>query len=107
MKKVNLQGNKYGRLSVLEETIERGSSGSVKWLCVCDCGVIKKITAHTLVSGESNSCGCNGIDRKDNQLGYEILNVVSCCKICNIAKNDMKICEFLSWIEVVFRKNCI
>ena len=30
----------------------------------------------------------NGVDRKFNKKGYEIDNVISCCKICNIAKNN-------------------
>jgi hypothetical protein len=28
----------------------------------------------------------NGIDRKDNSIGYEISNCVPCCKVCNYAK---------------------
>jgi len=39
----------------------------------------------------------NGIDRIDNELGYEIENVVSCCAQCNYAKRDMPLAEFLAW----------
>lgn len=31
---------------------------------------------------------CGGLDRLDNSRGYEPDNVVTCCKKCNIAKND-------------------
>lgn len=41
----------------------------------------------------------NGIDRKDNKIGYEIENCVSCCFICNQAKMDMPIEDFESWIK--------
>ncbi len=41
----------------------------------------------------------NGIDRKDNTLGYIIDNCVTCCKTCNIAKNNMKYEDFVNWIK--------
>ena len=40
----------------------------------------------------------NGIDRKNNNLGYTLENCVSCCKRCNIAKNNMSEWEFLQWL---------
>lgn len=42
-----------------------------------------------------------GIDRVNNELGYSIDNCVTCCKICNIAKNTMKKDEFISWVHQV------
>lgn len=41
----------------------------------------------------------NGIDRINNNLGYTSSNVVSCCKICNIAKNNNTYDEFMQWIN--------
>lgn len=40
----------------------------------------------------------NGIDRVDNTKGYEPDNVVSCCKVCNRAKNNMSYDEYMEWI---------
>lgn len=37
----------------------------------------------------------NGIDRKDNKVGYELTNCVSCCKSCNYMKNTSSIEDFL------------
>lgn len=50
--------------------------------------------------GECYYCGTlpnpyNGIDRVDNESGYTIDNVVSCCKYCNIAKNDLSAPDFI------------
>lgn len=47
----------------------------------------------------------NGIDRKDNKLGYSLDNCVPCCIVCNRAKREMSYDEFMSWIErmVIFR----
>ena len=44
----------------------------------------------------------NGIDRIDNTRGYEPDNVVSCCRRCNVAKNDMSYDEFLDWVGRVY-----
>lgn len=41
----------------------------------------------------------NGVDRVDNSIGYELNNVVSCCKMCNIAKNNYTENEFLNWVK--------
>lgn len=41
----------------------------------------------------------NGIDRVDNDKGYFIDNVVSCCDFCNKAKRNMPIDEFLDHIK--------
>lgn len=43
----------------------------------------------------------NGIDRVDNNRGYELTNVVTACKICNYAKRKLSKEDFLSWIERV------
>jgi len=40
----------------------------------------------------------NGIDRKDNSLGYILENCLPCCKICNRAKSNMKYEDFLNWL---------
>ena len=41
----------------------------------------------------------NGIDRIDNNLGYEIGNVIPCCRFCNMAKGRHTFSEFEKWIK--------
>lgn len=41
----------------------------------------------------------NGIDRKNNNLGYTKSNSVPCCFICNRAKGNMEYKEFKKWIR--------
>lgn len=41
----------------------------------------------------------NGIDRVDNTKGYVDGNVVPCCKMCNMAKNDHTLVDFKAWIK--------
>lgn len=47
----------------------------------------------------------NGIDRKNNDIGYNLFNCVTCCHICNFAKQSLKIDEFYKWIERLANKN--
>lgn len=49
----------------------------------------------------------NGLDRIDNNKGYEFGNVVACCGICNRAKDIMSLDEFKDWINKVHKRfNC-
>jgi hypothetical protein len=47
----------------------------------------------------------NGLDRVDNTRGYTIDNVVSCCKICNIAKSTMTADEYIAHCRKVAAYN--
>ena len=49
----------------------------------------------------------NGVDRVDNTLGYTLSNSVSCCKRCNIAKNDMKYSDFIDLCKRISDKHSI
>ncbi len=52
----------------------------------------------------------NGIDRIDNTIGYVYNNCVSCCKRCNVAKNNMTMIEYITWLNNVyinFSKNAL
>lgn len=54
----NLAGNKYGRLTVQDSYIRRGSRGRIHWEVVCECGNKKHIDRSDLVTGHTTSCGC-------------------------------------------------
>lgn len=47
----------------------------------------------------------NGIDRVDSSIGYIAGNCVSCCKICNLMKNNLKKEDFLNHIVKIFKFN--
>ena len=40
----------------------------------------------------------NGLDRKDNNKGYLLTNVVPCCSICNRAKGTMSFADFKNYL---------
>lgn len=43
----------------------------------------------------------NGIDRVDSAAGYIMSNCVPCCTMCNRAKNDKPLSEFLAYLAQV------
>lgn len=53
----NLQGQRFGKLVVLEITEQR-NNGAVVWKCKCDCGNIAYVSSKNLQYGDTQSCGC-------------------------------------------------
>lgn len=49
-------GTRFGRLVIEGQTDKR--MGSKRYVCLCDCGIRKTVTAGNLRSGSTNSCGC-------------------------------------------------
>lgn len=45
----------------------------------------------------------NGIDRVNNDLGYEINNCVTCCKFCNQAKHTYTQEHFFNQVEKIYK----
>lgn len=56
--KVDMIGQRFGRLTVLEEVDDRTTCGEVKYLCQCDCGNTKIVIGTLLRDGRTKSCGC-------------------------------------------------
>lgn len=54
----DLEGQRFGRLTVLALHPVRASGGGSRWTCACDCGEHKVIAAKHLKSGNVRSCGC-------------------------------------------------
>ena len=49
----------------------------------------------------------NGIDRVDNNEGYTVENVVTCCEQCNKAKRDLTLKQFINWINRVYKRTIL
>ncbi|MEH7181090.1 hypothetical protein V7108_24985 [Neobacillus vireti] len=57
-KNAKLEGNRYGRLTVLKKAERTGY-----WECHCSCGTHKTIIGYNLLKGIANSCGCISRER--------------------------------------------
>lgn len=105
------------RLSVWSNYKVRAKQRSIKWDISKDdffniiilpcmyCGVEK--TSYFNAPKESpwaKSFLYTGIDRVNSSKGYELTNIVPCCKICNRAKSDLTQEEFYKWIGRVYDK---
>lgn len=58
---IDLTGQRFGMLTVIEETsphITSGGSKQRQWVCHCDCGNRTITTTQNLRSGDTRSCGC-------------------------------------------------
>lgn len=57
-KVIDLTGQRFGSLTVIEYGGIDSTNGYAKWLCKCDCGNRKTILSRNLRSGATKSCGC-------------------------------------------------
>ena len=61
MKKIDLSGQIFGRLTVLEQAeniITPNGRSHVAWRCLCECGNIVNVRSDCLRNGCTVSCGC-------------------------------------------------
>ena len=57
----DISGMKFGRLTAIRKVGTTNGGGRCSksiWLCKCDCGNEKEVLRNSLVSGNTNSCGC-------------------------------------------------
>lgn len=68
-KEVNLIGQTFGRLTVIEKHPERSNNGSVLWKVKCECGESEPflIIGSTMKSGNTTSCGCARREKTGNK----------------------------------------
>lgn len=67
-KKVDLIGQRFGRLVVIEEYPYR-KYGKVQWICRCDCGNISNpVIGNDLRRGKQLSCGCLNIENATKRI---------------------------------------
>lgn len=57
MPAIDMTGERYGRLTVLERDYSR-PKGKAYWYCKCDCGNITSVSRGNLKNGSVQSCGC-------------------------------------------------
>ena len=57
-KRTTLVGQKFGYLTVIEDSLQRTKDGNVVWLCKCDCGNFHYASTKNLKGNTVKSCGC-------------------------------------------------
>lgn len=61
--KIDLSGNRYGKLVVLRYSHNDNRRKSY-WVCRCDCGNETVVSGSNLKSGNSSSCGCGELENR-------------------------------------------
>jgi hypothetical protein len=54
----DLDGQRFGRLTVVDRASDAQKGNPVKWKVLCDCGTTKLVSSPNLVNGSTKSCGC-------------------------------------------------
>lgn len=57
MKKIDILGKKFNRLTPIEE-VGRDNRGEILWRCKCDCGNVIVLASSRIRNGVNKSCGC-------------------------------------------------
>lgn len=75
MKKRDLTGQRFGRLTVLADAGRK--DGRAVWLCRCDCGHHTTVRSSNLIQGRATSCGCwrREAPSKHNGKGTRLYNI--------------------------------
>ena len=71
LKRKDLVGQKFGKLTVLKAT-EKRKHNSVVWECQCDCGNTTYATTEGLRVGDNTSCGCSNSSRDKFARTYSV-----------------------------------
>ena len=61
MRRVDISGQRFGRLIAVDESPIR-KSGKIMWNCICDCGEKTLVDGVALRRGNTRSCGCGRSD---------------------------------------------
>lgn len=62
----DIRNRRFGKLIAVE--CISGRNSKAMWQCQCDCGAVKNVSYHCLVSGATKSCGCSRAVAKSKNL---------------------------------------
>ena len=98
-KKVDLTGQRYGRLTVLAPAENIG--GKTAWLCRCDCGRETVVKTRHLRSGHTKTCGCqNGTGDPRPALGLTYIDgtCVEMIRANTLRRNNTSGVQGVDWL---------
>lgn len=65
---INLNGQRFGFLTVEGLDIEKSTSEKKYWVCLCDCGSRISVSTGDLRSGNTQSCGCSKLSHGEMKI---------------------------------------
>jgi hypothetical protein len=88
VKLIDLTGETFGRLQVIERAPSRGKR--TYWKCVCKCGNECEVEAYNLTSGHTRSCGCY---KEEVTYSNKLKHGMTGTRIFNIWDSMIRRCE--------------
>lgn len=71
MQKIDLTGQRFGNVVVLNDSGNRATNKKIIWHCLCDCGKEFDSTVDSLRRLREPSCGCKN-HKKEMYIGYKV-----------------------------------
>jgi len=71
MRKIDLTGQRFGRLVVIGESKKRNKHGDIYWWCECKCGNLSCVQGNNLKNRHIKSCGCLSTQNKTKHNMYK------------------------------------
>lgn len=98
---LELTGQRFGRLRVVERAENRGHH--VRWRCICDCGAESIVGVDQLRSGDTQSCGC--LHREvSSRIGKRYISHATASLVKHGATRNGRVTpEYSSWAGMVAR----
>ena len=99
-KKLDLTGQRYGKLTVL--TPAENVGGRTAWLCRCDCGRETVVKSQHLRAGHTKSCGCqNGAGGPRTALGLTYIDgtCVEMIRSKTLRRNNTSGMQGVDWLS--------
>jgi len=92
MKRIDLVGQVFGKLTVVDK-FGKNKSGGILWSCKCECGNIKRFTTHRLKNGVVTSCGCEHKPKYIDLVGQKFGELIVISATNDRSKNGNMIWE--------------
>ena len=89
-KRLDIIGNKYGRLLV-KSYLEQNKHGKSVWECQCDCGKVLSVLGPCLTRGTTTSCGCL---KSENMTEYNTTHGMKGTRTYNCWNNMKSRCKY-------------
>jgi hypothetical protein len=89
-KGIDLTGQRFGKLVVVELLPERTVCKTRVWLCRCDCGGSKGVRRSSLVTGMTKTCGCGAHPSKTDNVNWKGYGDISLDFFTTVKRNAKK-----------------
>ena len=106
--KIDMTGQVINKLTVLSMSTKRTASGSIKWVCKCECGNICEVDGTRLRNGLAKSCGCESKKalEKGRGLNFKDLSGKTFGKLKVLKRIEDKIYKDRSFVQYECECQC-